>query len=399
MSTLVQPAYPYVNVTIDTSGLVPTARRNPGVVAVVGNAAAGVSAPAATPVEVTDHASVMAAFASGTTANPLTRSLDLVLAQDPRPSRIYGVRTATADAYAGALAGLDAADDVTFVCLAGETDVGKATVGNTAATGLMALKEHVQQASAAGNRRIAVAMVDPGTARSPSYVADVLADTGYGPLRSDDGRMVLVAARGATQDPTSTTDTADAAAAVMGAIAGFPPGTSMVLKRVRGFTMPVTRQYTPAEITGLAGEGVIPLIDPALIPGSGLYLADGGVFSSDAARSYLDLVTLLDQMEFTLRAGLIGAVGDSRISKAGLTSIRVRMEGIIAPFLASGVIDSYTVTIPLLAILSLPESARDTGDTARLVTARQTRQVDALVVVVIAGVVHQLLVSLAPQLS
>ena len=397
MSTLVQPAYPYVNVTIDTSGLVPVAQRNPGVVAVVGNAASGASAPAATPTEVTDHGSVMDAFASGTTANTLTQSLDLVLAQDPRPSKIYGVRTAADDNYAGALAGLDAADDVTFVCLAGESTVGKATSGTTAATGLMALKEHVERASADGNRRIAVAAIDPGIARSPSYVTDQLGAGGYGPLKSDNGRMVLVAARGATTDPTSTTATADAAAAVMGTIAGYPPGTSVVLKQVRGFTMPVTSRYTPSEITGLAGAGVIPLIDPALIPGSGLYLADGGVFSADAARNYLDLVTLLDQMEFALRAGLIGAVGDSRITKAGLTAVRVRIESILAPFQASGVLDGFTVTIPLLSILSLPESARSDADNAAVVTARQTRQVDAIVLATIAATIHQINVRLVPH--
>jgi hypothetical protein len=396
MSTLVQPAYPYVNVTVDTSGLVPVAQRNPGVVAVVGNAATGAAQPAGTPVEVTDHDSVMAAFAAGTAVNPLTRSLDLVLAQDPRPSKIYGVRTATNGAYAAALAGLDAAADVTFVCLAGETGIGAATSGATAATGLTALKEHVEQASAAGNRRVGVAMIDPGAARTPTYVNDVL--SAAGPLRSSDGRMVLVAARGATLDPTSATATADAAAAVLGTVAGYPPGTSVVLKQVRGFTMPVTSQYTPAEITGLASQGVIPVIDPALIPGAGLYLADGGVFSSDAARNYLDLVTLLDQMEFALRAGLIGAIGDSRITKAGLTAVRVRIESVLAPFLASGVIDSFTVTIPLLAVLSLPESARSAADTAALTTARQTRQVTAVAEVEIAATTHQVNVTLVPEL-
>lgn len=395
MSTLVQPAYPYINVTIDTSALVPTAQRNPGVVAVVGNAAGTASAPAETPVEVTDHGSVMDNFAAGTAANALTAALDLVLAQDPRPSKVYGVRTATDDDYAGALASLDAADDVTFVCLAGETTVGTATSGATAATGLMALKEHVENASASGNKRIAVAMVDPATPRSPGYVSDLLAAAG--PLKSGSGRMVLVAARGATLDPTSTTATADAAAAVMGVVAGYPPGTSVVLKQVRGFTMPVTSQYTPAEITGLAGEGLIPLVDPALIPGSGLYLGDGGLFSSDAARNYVDLVTLLDQLEFSLRAGLIGAVGDTAITKAGLTSIRIRIEGIVGPFVGSGALDSFEVSIPLLAILSIPESARDAADTARLVTARQTRQVDAVLLAEIAATVHQIDLTLKPH--
>jgi hypothetical protein len=183
----------------------------------------------------------------------------------------------------------------------------------------------------------------------------------------------------------------------MGAAAGYPPGTSVVLKQVRGFTMPVTSQYIPAEITALSGQGIIPLIDPALIPGSGLYLADGGVFSSDAARNYFDVVTLLDQMEFALRAGLIGTVGDSRITKAGLTAVRVRIEGILGPFLASGVIDSFSVVIPLLAILALPDSARDAADTDRVVTARQTRRVDVVILVEIAATIHQLNVTLVPH--
>src|SRR5262245_39936556 len=93
MTTLVQPAYPYVTVLIDTSALLPTAQRAPGVVAVVGLADDAAATPANTPAEVTDHDSILAAFANGRTANPLTDSLDLVFAQDPRPSKVYGVRT------------------------------------------------------------------------------------------------------------------------------------------------------------------------------------------------------------------------------------------------------------------------------------------------------------------
>jgi hypothetical protein len=398
MSILLQPAYPYVNVVIDESALVPTAQRAPGVVAVVGNAAASASAPAATPLEVTDHDTVMSLFASGTTANALTSSLDLVLAQNPRPSKVYGVRTDAADDYAAALLGLEAADDVTFVCLAGEVNVGTATSGGNPATGLLALKEHVEQMSAAGQNRMAVAMIDPATGRSPTYATDVLADDAYGPLRSDDGRMILVAARGATTDPGATNPpVADAAAAAMGAIAGYSPSTSVVLKQVRGFTMPVTSQYTPAEITALSGEGVIPLIDPALIPGTGLYFADGGVFSSDAAMAYVDVRRVIDDIEFQLRAGLIGAIGDSRITKAGLTAVRLRVEGILGPLQLAAVIDDYSVVIPLLAILSLPESARSTTDTALVTQARETRQVTVLVSITYGPAVHRLNVTLAPK--
>jgi hypothetical protein len=161
--------------------------------------------------------------------------------------------------------------------------------------------------------------------------------------------------------------------------------------------MPVTSQYTPAEITALSGEGVIPLIDPALIPGTGLYFADGGVFSSDAAMAYVDVRRVIDDIEFQLRAGLIGAIGDSRITKAGLTAVRLRVEGILGPLQLAAVIDDYSVVIPLLAILSLPESARSTTDTALVTQARETRQVTVLVSITYGPAVHRLNVTLAPK--
>jgi hypothetical protein len=183
----------------------------------------------------------------------------------------------------------------------------------------------------------------------------------------------------------------------MGAIAGFSPSTSPVLKQVRGFTIPVSQQYVPAEVTGLAGAGVIPLIDPALVPGTGLFMADGGTFSADPARNYVDIVRTLDDAEFRLRAGLIGTVGDARITKAGLTAVRVRVEGILGPLQQAAVIDDFAVSIPLLSILSLPESARSAADQARVVTARQIRQVPVLISITLGPAVHRLNVTLAPQ--
>jgi len=397
-TTLVQPAFPFVDVIIDTSALVPAAQRSPGVVAVVGNADSASAAPASTPLVVTGHDDVIGLFGKSGAATPLSQSLDLVLAQDPRPSKIYGVRTPTAGNYAAALTGLEAADDVTFVCLAGETAVGAATTGTTPATGLRALAEHVETTSAAGNRRMAVAMIDPGIARTATYVDTVLANNSYGVLKSATGRMILVAARGATTDETANPHpVADAAAAVMGAIAGLAPATSVVLKQVRGFTVPITQQYVPAEVTGLAAQGVIPLIDPALVPGTGLFMGDGGTFSSDSARNYVDICRVLDDIEFRLRAGLIGTVGDARITKAGLTAVRVRVEGILGPLQLGAVIDDFSVTIPLLSILALPESARTAAEQAQVVTARQTRQVSVLISVTYGPAVHRLNVTLAPQ--
>lgn len=383
MTTLLQPAFPFVSVVIDTSALLPVAQRAPGVVAVVGLADDAAATAANTPAVVTDHESVMAAFANGTTANALTESLDLVLQQEPTPSKVYGVRTSSGKDYAAALSALEAADDVTFVCLAGEYDVG---VGGATPTNLQALLAHVEQLSAAGSKRIAVAAINPTVAKATDYATAQLA--AYNPVMSDDGRMVLIAARGADKDP---------AAAAMGAIAGYPPSTSVVLKQVRGFQLPVTSQFTPAEIGALSAAGAIPVIDPALIPGTGLYFADGGTFTSDATRCYVDVVRVLDDIEFRLRAGLIGTVGASRITKAGLTSIQLRVEGILGPLQRAAVIDGYTVSIPVLDILSLPENARSAAENSTVVTARSTRQVDVLLTITYGPAVHRLNVTLAPK--
>jgi hypothetical protein len=64
---------------------------------------------------------------------------------------------------------------------------------------------------------------------------------------------------------------------------------------------------------------------------------------------------------------------------------------------ASAAIDSFVVSIPLLAILSVPANARDAADAARLVTARQTRRVDVTLLVEIAATIHQLNVTLQPH--
>jgi hypothetical protein len=386
-------AFPFIEVRIDTSGLAPVGQRAPGVIAIVGTTpggAAGGTAPVNTPlaVDTLDQAAELFAKRNtdGTVAETtLFRSLAQAKLQDPAPSKVYGVRAAGED-YAAALAGLEAADDVTFVSLAGEVDVGAEATDTAPATGLQALKAHVETMSAQGQKRLGVAMVDPGTAKSPTYVADVAAAVAS--LKSDSSRMVLLAARGAA---------GDVATAAMAAMAGFEPQVSIVLKRIRGIRIPTEQQYSPSEIKGLSEEQIVPIIDPALVPGEGLHFAEGRCFTTDESLLYVDVVRVLDDIEFRLKAGLIGSVGDARITKAGMTSVKIRVEGILGPLQRRAVIDAFDVTIPVLDILSLPESARTPTDNAIVVEARQNRTVDLLLSVTYGPAVHRLLVTLAPK--
>jgi hypothetical protein len=389
----VAAAFPFIEVRIDTSGLAPVPQRAPGVIAVVGTTPAGANGGVAqmnTPlvVDTLDQAADLFAKRNpdGTVAEtPLFRSLALAKLQDPAPSKVYGVRV-DGDAYAAGLSSLEAADDVTLVSLAGEVDVGEAASDSDPPSGLMALKAHVEQMSAEGQKRIGVAMIDPGTPKSPTYVDDVA--TAAASLKSDSSRMVLMAARGVQ---------GDAATAAMAAMAGFEPHVSMVLKRIRGLTVPIASQYSPSEIKGLSEQEINPIIDPALVPGTGLHFAEGRCFTSDASLLYIDAVRVLDDIDFRLKAGLVGSMGDARITAPGMTSVRIRTESILEPLQRNAVIDGFSVRIPVLDILNLPAGTRTATDDAIVATARANRTVDMLLTITYGPAVHRLLVTLAPK--
>jgi hypothetical protein len=312
----------------------------------------------------------------------LYNSLAIAFLQDPQPSKIYGVRV-QADDYTAALQSLEAVDDVTFVTLANETAVG---VAGPPATSLVALKAHCENMSAQGRKRIGVAMVDPSIGKSPTYATNI--DQGVSLVRSDLSRMVMIAARGAT------TDAATAAAAT---IAGYPPQASTVLKAVNGVTIPDGLAYSPGEIKALSELEIIPLIKSTLIVGEQLRFAEGRTYTTNASLLYIDIVRVLDDIDFRLKAGLIGAVGDARITKAGLTQVKVRTDGILAPLVSSAVIDDYSITIPVLSILQTPQSTWSAGDTNVVTTARANRWVDMYVSVTYGPAMHHLKVTLAPK--
>jgi hypothetical protein len=321
--------------------------------------------------------------ASGIVPNPLYSSLALALLQDPRPSKVYGVKIAAAGEAAG-LAALEGIDDITFVALANTVAIGAAATGTTAATGLLALKDHVERMSAGGQKRIGVAMVDPARLKTTDYVDKVKVD--YAPLKSSVSRMILIATRGVD---------GDVASAAMAAIAGYPPSVSILLKKLRGVSLPVEKQFSASEIRGLSEGNIVPIIDPALIPGTSLHFAEGRVFTSDESLLYVDVVRTLDDIDFRLKAGLIGLIGDARITKSGMTRLKTRIEGVLEPLWRDGVIAGFNCDIPALNILSLPESTWTAGDRSVVESARANRAVDVMVSVTYGPAVHRLKVTLA----
>jgi hypothetical protein len=391
MPTLPPAAFPFIEVNISTKGLQPAAQRSPGVIAVVGVAGAATT-PENTPTVIGSSAEAIAAFGA---TGALTASLSVALKQNPRASKIYGVRavagtSTTPPKYAEALASLEGADDVTFVSLANESDVGGA------GERLKALLKHVEDASADGNKRIGVAMVDPSIQKSatPNYVDNV--KNKYQSIKSTVSRLVLVAARGAVDSDDNPVDVATAA---MSAIAGHAPHISPVLKPIFGVKIPVASQFGASEIKKLSDENIIPIIDPALIPGESLHFAEGRCYTTLADLLYVDTIRMLDQVDFELKAGLIGTVGDARITKSGMLSVKVRTEAILEVLMRNEVIAGYGVQIPVLDMLSIPEAARSPADNKVIADARSTRVVEMIVSITYGPAVHFLRVTLAPKFT
>jgi hypothetical protein len=389
MTAAVPIAYPFIEVTVIPPPA-PIAQRAPGVVAIVGNSDKG-AASANVPVEIDTLDDAVTQFASKNTdgtakPTPLYSSIELAFLQNPRPSKVYGVKV-TGSGYAAGLAALEGVTDVTFVSLANETTVGDPTASPP--TGLHALKSHVENMSGQGLPRIGIAMVDPAAPKTPTYAADVINGlTDPHSLVSDVSRMVVVAARGAD---------GDMATAAMAAMAGLAPQASVVLKPVVGVNIPKEVRYSPSEVIALSNANIIPIIHPALITGDSLHFAEGRLFTSDSRLLFIDIIRVIDDISFKLQAGLIGMIGDARITKPGMTMLKTQMQAILDTAVIDAEIDSYDVSIPVLSILQTPRSGWTPAEELAVETARNTRVVDIFATIFNGPAASRLQISLAAK--
>ncbi|MFD8784795.1 hypothetical protein [Kitasatospora sp. NPDC059599] len=315
----------------------------------------------------------------------LGTSIGLAFAQSPGPTTVWGVRVDSGSPdYDGALAAV-AGLDVQFVVLA---DLALDATSGAATGPIGKLAAHVDTVSGTGGdgkERMGVAMLAKGVA-DPSVV--------QGGLATD--RMVYIAHK----------SDEDAAAAVTGAIAGYPPHISMLLKQV----MITSPPFTPTEIqtingeepeggplpTGPAGHGVNWLSSPSLIPGQGVYLGEGYT-GNPAGKKFIDVVRTLDDVSFRLKAQMIKTIGNLRISRSGLRALIGQMESVLDPLQQAEVIDSYTIVIPLLALLDKDPATLTTSQGKQITNAHGQRVVEALVTVEYAAAVHRLDITLKFQ--
>jgi hypothetical protein len=341
-----------------------------GNIAIVGQTTAA-NATALVPVAFTNPDDAQTAF-----PGELGDAIALAFNQTPGPTLIYGVPvTADPPNWSDALAAVSALN-VQLVMIA-NTPVDADTRDEHGPIGL--LSAHVTTVSntgADGMERMGVAMLEKGKIDPTVIVTNE--------------RMVYVAHN----------STQDAAAAVTGTIAGYEPSVSLLLKQVKIDSPP----FKPADIialnndetstSGPAGRGVNWLASPSLLPGNGVFMGEGYTGDPSNGKKFIDVVRVIDDISFRLKAQLISSIGNIRISRSGLRALIAQMEAVLNPLQDAGVLNSFEIVVPVLALLDKDPATLTADEAAAIHTAEAQRLVQVATAVEYAGAVHRISITL-----
>lgn len=365
----------YITVTPVTNFFKPATRAF-GNVAIIGQATG--SGPVDTPIEITNPGEVQSPAHVDGTGDPIVGPVEganwfegdlgsavrVAFQQTPGPSKVVAIKVADIT---------DAAQLTTAFTALSTLNVQIVALANTPLTDtsggaeLDALAGHVNTVSNSGGdgkERIGVAMLGNG-------ITDVSLITGT--MSSD--RMTIVAHN----------SDEDAAAAYAGCIAGYPPHISLLLKPV---ALNMDQQFTDGEISAFDDARINWLTDPLLIPGKALMMGESYTLGPD--KPYVDIVRVIDDISFRLKAMLISAIGNLRISQPGIRSVESQVAGVLQPLVQNQVITHFDVFTPLLSILDKAPDDRSAVEAQQLTNARNARTVSSMVSVVYAGAIHRL---------
>jgi hypothetical protein len=239
------------------------------------------------------------------------------------------------------------------------------------AVDIEALASHVYTVSNTGGdgkERIGVAMLGKGVT-DPTIISTNMSIN----------RMVMVAHR----------SDEDAAAAVAGAIAGYEPHISLLLKPVK---LGMDELFSDSEIDAFDTARVNWLTDPSLLSGKGLFM--GEAYTLGVEMPYIDIVRTVDDISYSLKAELIRSIGDLRVSRSGLRALASQMTAVLAPLKQREIIEGYDVFLPLLTLLDKQPADLTDAELQQINNAQNSRTVSAIVSVDYAGAIHRLNITL-----
>jgi hypothetical protein len=303
----------------------------------------------------------------------LAAAIAIAFRQTPPPTRIWGVQvdagTPDWDAALAAVATLN----VQIVALA------NSPLNQANATLIGKLATHVATVSNTGGdgkERIGVAMLDPALTAADAAALNT------GNVKNE--RMVLIA----------HTSAEDAGAAAAGVIAGYEPQISILLKPIK---INMTRLFSDADIDTFDGAFINWVTSPVLIPGQSLFLGEGYTADPSQNKKYVDIVRTIDDINFRIKAELIQAIGNFRISRSGLRGLVTLVQAVLSPQVAADVIEDFSIYIPLLVLLDKDPASLSAAELAEIQNAQASRAIDMVVTVVYAGAIQRLHIDLVFQ--
>jgi hypothetical protein len=148
------------------------------------------------------------------------------------------------------------------------------------------------------------------------------------------------------------------------------------------------------DLTPPQGCGFNWLTQTPLIPGGGFYMGEG--YTGDPAHGvkWIDVRRTLDDISFQLKAQLIDAIGNLRLTRADLRTMVGLFEAVLIPLQNNNVIDSFQIAVRLLDLLDKDPKTLTDAEKAEISNARNNRLASAIVAIVYAGAVHRLNITL-----
>ncbi|MER5276491.1 hypothetical protein ABT025_12130 [Streptomyces sp. NPDC002809] len=309
----------------------------------------------------------------GLDLSELAAAISLAFRQTPPPTKVWGIEVAFNNPVWSTA--LTAAEDVPAqIVMLANTPLNEQPSTKHPVELLAKHVIEVSNTGGDGKERIGVAMLD----RTLTQDKQVALNKGA----IHDNRMVLVAHK---------SEKDDVAAAVAGVIAGHEPHISLLLKSL---SIEMPDLFTATEIQTYYDNSINWVTSPVMLPGHSLYLGEGLTASPSGNKKYIDIVRTLDDIGFRIKAALIEAVGDLRIDRPGLRTVVTLVQSVLSPLVTRGVIEDYTVHIPLLVLLERERATLSADELEQIGDGRSGRSVDMEVSVVYAGVIHQIAVKL-----
>jgi hypothetical protein len=123
-------------------------------------------------------------------------------------------------------------------------------------------------------------------------------------------------------------------------------------------------------------------------------MGEGYTGNPGGGKKFIDIVRVIDDVSFKLKAQLIATIGALRISRPGLRTLISQMQVVLIPMVDAGILDDFQIHVPLLTILDKPETARTPEEQAALTQAHAQRLVQVAVSVSYAAAIHRITIDL-----